>query len=390
MRGIFVSLYHLAGLLRSQWLSLSDIEEIQNAKLGLLLKHAYENVGYYRQLFDSAGVKPEDIRDRKDLLRIPITTKRHLQSLPIEKITAKSFNPGASIKLRTSGSTGIPLEIILSTKDLRFRGAVLKRTILAHRCHPGDKVVHLTNHRSIYRRDWYEYLGIRRRYEISALSEMDDQIRRLKRIRPDILIGYPSGLLAAAETLKQKKVERIFPKLILSGGAILTPQAREFLNATFVTTTIDFYNSWEFGSIAWECKYQAGYHINADTLIVEVVQDGREALFGESGEIVVTALDSYAMPFIRYHLGDIGVLSDRRCPCGRGLPLLEKLEGRTNDYVKLPNGKRIMPATIVTALSNIPGISQFQFVQEEKDQCRIYLINREKSSPGAVEHAKEK
>jgi phenylacetate-CoA ligase len=373
MYGIAQSIYHRMRFFRNQWLSPPEIEAIQRRKLKTIVKHAYENVDYYRQLFDSAGIKPEEIKEREDLLRIPTTTKKQLQSQPIEKITAKDLNLRECTKLNTSGSTGIPLDIILSKEDLRFRGAVLSRAFLAHGGRLRDKVVQITHSPSSHQKHWYENLGIRRWYGISPFSEIDDQIDQLKRMNSDILIGFPSGLLAIAKAVKEKGVEGISPRITLSGAEILTSPTREFLNATFRTTTIDSYNSVEFGSIAWECKYQAGYHINTDVLIVEVIRDGRRALPGDRGEIVITALNAYAMPLIRYHLGDTGVLTDRRCRCGRGLPLLERIEGRANDDIKLPDGKRISPAVITTALEVIPGISQFRLVQEDKDEFRVYL-----------------
>ncbi len=386
MHDILLSVYHLHGLLRSQWLSPSEIEAIQQRKLRAILLHAYENVDYYHQLFDSAGVRPERIKDRQDLLRIPITTKRQLQSLPSKEITPRSLEIGESTTLKTSGSTGMPLDIILSKEDLRFRGAVFNRTFLAHGYRLGDKVVLISNYRSSHKqKHWYEYLGMRRSYSISAFGEIDDQIVELRRLGPDILIGVPSGLLAVAKTIEKKGIKDISPRIILSGGEILTPHTREFLNAAFGTTTVDLYNSSEFGSIAWECKHRAGYHINADSLIVEVIQNGRKALAGERGEIVITSLSAHAMPFVRYHLGDIGVLSDRRCPCGRGLPLLERVEGKTDDDIKLPGGGRLSPYAIRNRLEFIPGISQFRVLQKEKNEFWVYLVKGENFCPTTLQ-----
>ena len=228
--------------------------------------------------FNSAGIDPEEVREREDLLRIPSTTKKQLQSLPIEKITAKNLNLRECTKLNTSGSTGIPLGILLGKEDLRFRGAVLSRAFRAHGGRPGDKVVQITSNPSSHQRHWYENLGIRRWYGISPFSEIDDQIDQLKRRRPDILIGFPSSLQAIAKAVKEKGVEGISPRATFCGAEILTPATRGFLNTTLRTTTIDLYNSVEFGSIAWECKVQAGYHINVDVLIVEVIQDGKESI----------------------------------------------------------------------------------------------------------------
>jgi phenylacetate-CoA ligase len=386
MYKIAQSIYHSIRLLRNQWLPPTEIEEIQRRKLKSLLRHAYKNVDYYRQLFDSAGVKPGEVKDREDLLRIPVTTKKQLQSLPIEKITVKDLKLEECTRLKTSGSTGIPLDIIVSEEDLRFRGAVFRRILLAHGCRLRDKTVQNTHYPLRFPKHWYQYLGIRRGYRISPLSEIDDQIEQLRRRNPDIITGVPASLLTIAKAVKERGENGISPRIILCGGEILTPQARELINATFRTTTIDLYNSFEFGNISWECNQQAGHHINADGLIVEVIRDGREALPGERGEIVITALNAYTMPFIRYNIGDIGVRSGRRCPCGRGLPLLERIEGRTFDTIKLPDGRRVRAYAVELALASIPGISQFRVVQEEKNVFWIYLVKGDNFCQTTLEH----
>jgi len=128
----FHSLYYLNRAMRSQWLSPSEIGGIQRKKLKALVKHAYERVDYYRQRFDEAGVKPEEINELHDLERIPITTKKQLQAMPIEKITARGIRLDKCLKVKTSGSTGIPLDILIGPKDLRFRGAVMMRAFFAN------------------------------------------------------------------------------------------------------------------------------------------------------------------------------------------------------------------------------------------------------------------
>ncbi len=384
------SLYDLIKLLRTQWQSPSEIEQIQRRKLKALLEHAYENVDYYRQLFDSAGIKPDEIEGREDLPRIPITTKRGLQSLPLQKITVRRLNLDRCTMLKTSGSTGIPLTIALSKEDLRARGALLTRTFMAQGCRLRDRRTQITNNPPRLKKNWYEYLGIRNRYGIYAFNAIDDQIDQLKKTSPDILLGNPSGLEAIAKRIKEKGVIGISPRIVLSGGEVLFPQTREFLDTIFKTTTYDLYNSFEFGSIAWECRYRNGYHISAESLIVEVLRDGRQALTGEPGEIVITALDLYAMPLIRYSLGDIGVPSDRRCLCGRGLPLLERIEGRTDDDLQLADGGRISSHRVRIALRSIPGISQFRFVQEERESFSVHLVSGEHFCPATVEEVERR
>lgn len=382
---VFKALYQSMQLLKNQWLSPPEIEAIQRRKLKHLVKHAYENVHYYRELFDSAGIKAETISDLDALSRIPITTKKKLQSLPLQEITAKGVRIEHCTKLKTSGSTGIPLDIFLSQDDLRFRGAVFRRAFRAHGIRLRDRVAHVTNHSKVERRHWYESLGIRRKVAVSARETVDDQIGQLKKVNPDVLIGSPSALRYIAEKVGEQGEKGITPRITVSGGEVLAPHTRGLLNTLFKTTTIDFYSTFEFGNIAWECKDPGGYHINADALIVEVIRDGKAALPGERGEIVITGLHGRAMPLIRYSLGDIGVLSGRQCSCGRGLPLLERIEGRTEDDLKLPNGKRVPSNVVRTTLKTIPGISQFRVVQESINGFRVYLTRQASFSQATIE-----
>jgi len=144
----------------------------------------------------------------------------------------------------------------------------------------------------------------------------------------------------------------------------------------------------EFGAMAWECAPHRGFHINTDTVLLETVRDGTVVETGKKGRIVATGLYFYAMPFIRYDTGDVGILSRKHCPCGRGLPLLEKLEGRCDDLVSLPDG-RVLPPEFSIFLRNIKGIRQYRVVQEKIDALLVYLVLEANPSSDLVERVKE-
>jgi phenylacetate-CoA ligase len=232
-------------------------------------------------------------------------------------------------------------------------------------------------------------LGIRRGDQIEVSQRIDDQIEPLRLARPDVLRGLPESLRVIAEAVRERGINGIRPRMILTGGGVLTEETRQVLQEVFGSPVIDLYSCWEFGNIAWECGHHAGYHINADGLIVEAMKEGRRALPGEQGELLITALNGYAMPLIRYRIGDMGVLSDRRCPCGRGLPLLERIEGRTDDLIRLVDGRIVSPLTISSTLRFIPGIAQFKMIQEGKDAFQILLVRGKGFSPQTVETAGE-
>ncbi len=389
MMAIPYLIYQSLRLRRNQWLGPSELRLIQQRKLRKVIRHAYEHVPYYRRLFDSAGIRSDAIRGPEDLCKIPITSRRELQALPVGDITQRGLDLHRCMKVKTTGTTGTPLDILIGPHEVRYRGVVLRRIFSSYGCRLTGKWVRVTNALIPAPRHWYQSLGIRRVKLVNILRPMEDQIRIIREEKPDVLEGFASGIRAIAETVKREKIRGICPKIVITGAEMLTEESREIIEEVLGVKVFDLYNSWEFGSIAWECQEHAGYHVNADGLIVEVIRDGREAVPGESGKIVITSLSAFAMPFIRYALGDIATMSDRRCPCGRGLPLLERIEGRADDVIKIPGGKTVAPYLITQVLRYIPGIHRFRFVQERDGHCRVEIVEGTGFSPDTVEEIKK-
>jgi phenylacetate-CoA ligase len=171
------------------------------------------------------------------------------------------------------------------------------------------------------------------------------------------------------------------PKILYSSAEVLTKELRELCNSAFKVKMLDLYSAWESGPIAGECHKRDGYHVNIDSVIVEIVRDGKPVPPETRGEIIITNLNFYTMPFIRYVMEDIGVLSNRACTCGRGLPLLEKIEGRTGDFCLLPSGKMITPVAFIDVLKYVPNLAQFRIIQEERNVFSIQIVKKEASFP---------
>jgi phenylacetate-CoA ligase len=202
------------------------------------------------------------------------------------------------------------------------------------------------------------------------------------RFDPKLVRGSPSYLRLLAEAMADRGVDGLADKVVRTEGELTDGETRRYLESSFKCRVFDEYSSWDFGNGAWECTRREGYHIDADMLIMEVVRGGEQASTGERGEIVVTNLLNYAMPLIRYRVGDLGILDDKYCSCGRGLPLLKSIEGRMADCFALPGGQLIAPRTIMTAIQGSPGVSRYQAVQESMSQVRIQLMKR-KGEPDA-------
>ncbi len=369
------SIIDLYRLRKHQWLKTEKLEEIQRKKLISMIKHAYQNVSYYHKLFDSARIKPDDIKSMEDLHKIPITTKSTLQTLPITEITAKNVDLSKCASLRTSSSHGVPLTIYLRKKDKNFLDMVWARAKLENGQHLRDKRVSIRESQYfLSQKNWFEHLGIWRRVNLSCFDDVKNQLEIIEKVNPQVITGYPSSLKLLARTLQEQRNKRVHPRLIFTAAELLDEDSRRFIASTFGAPVFDCYGAHELGLIAWECSRKTGYHINIDSVVVEFVWNGKAVSPGERGKLIYTALHSYAMPFIRYDIGDVGMKSNEKCPCGRGLPLMKIIEGRVVDFIILPDGKMVSPYLLTCDMEKIPGIARYQIVQEKKDLIVVVII----------------
>jgi len=369
----FYRLVDLYRLRRQQWLKAEELEEIQRRKLVAVIKHAYQNVPYYRKLFASAGIRPEDIKSTKDLPKIPITTKLQIQELQQDEIIAQGVDREKCISIKTSGSTGIPLDIFLSKREKELFDMVWTRSFMENGLGFKDKKVYvwsISNYNP--KKYWFQHLGIMRREYVCFHNENVEPLEALQKVSPDIISSVPSILKLLSLEAKKRRSINIQPKAIFSTSELLEQKTREVINSAFKAKVFDHYGAEEFGCIAWECGQ--GYHLNIDSIVVEFIRNGERVAPGERGELICTGLHSYTMPFIRYKIGDIGIPSDKKCPCGRGLPLMEKLEGRADDFVKLPGSKVFAPTTFFVIMREIRGIQQYRIVQEKIDKLLVYVV----------------
>ncbi len=374
-------------LRKQQWLNIEEINSIQFRKLIRILKHSFENVSYYQQLFHSCGLTPEDIKSVEELSKIPITTRLELQKLPPEEIVAKNIDLKKCKKITTAGSTGTPLVVYQHKKDSLFYDMVWARTSLENGKRLWDRTAYFKFH--FPPKFWFERLGIWRKELISLLDSPEEQIDSLRRVKPEIIRGNAFQLVNLARVIKEKAIKDINPRLVFSMGSLLDSEARSLIESSFKAEVFDCYGATELGCIAWECSEHKGYHINIDTVVVEFVKDGKVVGPEEMARIVCTGLHSYSMPFIRYDIGDIGILSEEKCSCGRGLPLLKSLEGRADDFFVSSDGALHSPSVIVNQIKLIPGISQFRMVQEQKKKILAFVVPNEGFSQDAIKNVKQ-
>jgi len=360
-------------------LSAEGLQELQARRLQALVCSCYQHVPYIRQRMDKAGVRPEQIRTAADLAQLPVFTKadfrEHRADLRSDQATRLS-------QFTTGGSTGEPLIFDLGRRRVASRVACRQRVARWWGVSVGNREIALWGSPiEVTRQDWIRRARdrmLRTRllsaFEMSA-STITQYLDFFEANGCDQMFGYPSALyLFCLQANREKRdLRRCGVKVVFVTGEVLFPHQRAFISETLDCPVADGYGGRDSGFIAHECP-SGGMHILSDVVIAEIVDpSGRPIAAGEAGQIVITDLFSEEAPFIRYATGDYGVASSRRCACGRALPLLERIEGRSNDLVITPDGRVINSLALVYPLRGIDGIEQYRIVQKALDTFHVQL-----------------
>jgi len=380
----------LAGLQRRQWWSRSRLEAWQAERLKRLLRHAGTAVPFYRELYRDAGVDPRRIETPAELHHLPIVRREDLQARPRGELVAEGVDPERCIRTRTSGSTGLPLEILSLRRDRRVFNPSFFRAYLAWGLRPWHRMTYFqARPEKLAQRSWFEHLGIFRRQMLFSLEEPELWLEAIATWRPHLIHGYALTLKLLAEAALRRG-RRLPVPLVASTSGVLDAVGRELIRRAFGSRIVDIYASEEAGSVmAWECPECEGYHLCIDTVVVELLRDGRPARPGEEAAVIVTNLFNFTMPMIRYDQGDVVRLSEREPVCGRGLPLIESIQGRAGDYVVLASGRRLTPHPFFLVLDHALGVGRWQVVQESLDRMVVRTSvasgSREVDVPGIRE-----
>jgi phenylacetate-CoA ligase len=237
------------------------------------------------------------------------------------------------------------------------------------------KMAQLSGEKNIAeKRSIFHHHCIWRSWRISTWEPIESWIDKIQQWKPHIIWGYVTTLQVLAEEIIKKEIKNINPSLVISSGGVLFQETRDVISSAFNARVFDFYASWEAGSIAWECPICEGYHINSDMVVLELLKDGKPVPLGHEGEVVITNLNNYTMPFIRYSQLDGAIRPNEEPLCGRCFPLLKTITGRLGDYIILPSGKKVTPHLFARIMSLTPGIAQFKFVQERIDLITIEIV----------------
>jgi phenylacetate-CoA ligase len=366
---------------RSQWWDHETLREYQWKKIKILLNHAFKNNAFYRRRFEESDVHPERIKDFTDLAKIPVLTKDDIvKNLP--DMISDGYSSKTLVRDNTSGSTGKNLTFYTDRNTLDWMTAAVLRHMAWYNIGFGDRRVILWGslaNDSVTQRLYMACRNFLLREQIISSYQLDARtmtstVRLLRRKRPKALIGYVSALNILADFIYRNQIADIEVDAIIPAAETLFDHQRKLFEHVYHGKVFNRYGCHEFTSIAHECSFHSGMHINSENLYVEIIKDGRAAQPGELGEIVITDLENFGMPFIRYRMEDLGVLQKRRCLCGRGLPLLERVEGRIYDLISCPNGTVQTGTFFCKMTRSVEGIREFQVVQHSKEKLRMKLV----------------
>lgn len=381
----------LAVLERSQWLPREELEAMQRRKLRDILDWTRRESVFYRSLWDSA---PEARRARSrypELDGLPVIGKADLREF-LGEFPLPGYR-GRVLRIRTSGSTGVPATFLRSAEQESWFWALRLRMWEWAGWKPGEPYVAVNlNRRTAWRKRAQDVL-FRCTYLTYNAATVDAEriLAAARRTRATHINGFSSSLLALAQYMTAHGVANPGVRAVTTTGDTLAPAQRDLIARAFGVPPIDYYGAGGEGvHLASQCPAQDGYHVHLENAVTEILVDGRPAEPGETGTVVVTQLDNRAMPLVRYDLGDLAVAGDgRACVCGRSLPIgIESIGGRACDIVSVPGGGVLLPQFFfIGAFKLLERVKAYQVVQEVPDRITVRLIGEADCNRTACEQA---
>jgi phenylacetate-CoA ligase len=364
----------LAQLERTQWLSAGRLLEHQRSQVGALVAHAYATVPYYRERWSALGGGA--IR----FSGLPLLTRRELQEHH-DALLSRRVPPehGALSESRTSGATGAPVRVsktrltalLWNTLTLRDhlwqrRDFAAKLAVIRQGLKPGEAANWGSATAGLIDTGPCAMLG--------PQADVDTQLDWLLREEPAYLLTYPSNAAELARTSLARGVRPQGLREVRTLGESLDPEVRALCREAWDVPLTDVYSAEEVGYIALQCPHGAHYHVQSEAVLVEVLRDDGAACGpGEIGRVVVTSLHNFAMPLVRYEIGDYAEVG-APCACGRGLPVLRRVLGRVRNMLVSADGKRYWPLYGSRGFGDIAPVLRSQMVQKALDRVELRLV----------------
>ncbi|MDR5658757.1 hypothetical protein RH915_04570 [Serpentinicella sp. ANB-PHB4] len=355
----------------------------QNSKLSKIIEYSFENVPYYNDIMKNRQIDPKCINSIKELKTLPIINK------DIIKNNIKQFYSNEIIEYvngATGGTTGSSLSYRMSRDDYLLSKAILYRGWGYGGYNLGDTVVTIAgsslvpNNNNGFKNRVLEIL--QSNYQLSSYNiteeTLSEYVMKINAEKPKFIRGYASSLNELSKFIIKNNIKTIRPMAVFSTAEMLTNEYRVLIERAFSTKVYDQYGLNDGGVTAFECEEHSGYHIDMERSILEVVDDyGNPVKEGEPGRIIATSLTNYAMPFIRYETGDVGIMASGVCKCGLPFRRLEKIIGRTDDMIKTRQGKRIHSSFLRKIIRSYDYIDKFQAVQNDYYTLSVSIVVKE-------------
>lgn len=368
---------------KTQWLSVEQLESLQLERLQQFLSDVQKHVPYYQHLFKQLQFNPNGIISLDDLKQLPLTDKSLIREY-CEQLKADDAKDLA--KFNTGGSSGEPLIFFIGKKRVSHDVAAKWRATRWWDVDIGDKEaviwgspIELDGQDKIKLiRDKFLRTYLIPAFEMSP-AKIDVFIQQIKELNPKMLFGYPSALAHIATHAEKtgQILNNLGVKVAFVTSERLYDHQREKIEQVFACPVANGYGGRDAGFIAHQCP-SGNMHITAEDIIVEIVDNNGKVLpVGESGEIVVTHLATRDFPFIRYRTGDIGILSDEKCECGRSLPLLKEIQGRTTDFIVAQDGTVLHGLALIYVLRDVEGIESFKITQNTVNDTTIQIVKNQ-------------
>ncbi len=366
---------------------LERILRLQRHRVRSIVRHAYESVPFYRDAMRERGLVPADIRTAEDLARLPLIDGLTLATRPA-RLTSTRGDEGSRLSLQTSGST------LHVRKTLCWsHGALLERLAYAERDRAvlnallgqgwGQSQLYLfppvsialTMRAVLGSRD-ADAVGRGQRHVLSPSTPFDEIVRTIDALRPRVVFSYGSFADMFFRWLADRRGSLAAPRVWVYGADMLSDDGREIIERQYGSLVYSTYQAAEAGRIGFQCEERRGFHLNVDTVAVRIVdEEGRTVAPGGTGEVVISNLYNRGTVLLNYRLGDLGRLATAPCACGRTLPLLEALEGRRSDVVRLADGREFAPVVVSTAfIEATRGTIQSQLVVEPEGGIRWRIV----------------
>jgi phenylacetate-CoA ligase len=376
------------GMDASQWWEPERLRALQLERLKALLGECGRAVPYYRDLFRRIGFDPADVSGLQDLEALPLldkaTIRAHTEAL-------KHPQARGLARFNTGGSSGQPLIFFIGNERVSHDVAAKWRATRWWGVDIGDpemvvwgSPIELGAQDRMRRwRDALMRTQLLPAFEMND-AKLDGMLSAIRGRRPRMLFGYPSALSHIARHAAKRgvRLDDLGVRVVFVTSERLYDEQRSAISAAFGCPVANGYGGRDAGFIAHECPH-GGMHVTAEDIVLELIdRDGRAVPDGTPGEIVVTHLATREFPFVRYRTGDIAVRESRRCPCGRGLPLLAEIQGRSTDFVVAADGTVMHGLALIYILRDLPGLESFKVVQHDLARVSVQLVPGPGYDPG--------